>query len=83
MKNKILLILFITLFLVECSAKDDDPPCESFSAPAPCAWAIEEMAYMNMPRPADSYNFPVCIGTDEWFTREVREKFLSNPGMCT
>ena len=77
--NRLWIYLFIVLFSVGCSAEEEDTPCESFSAPVPCEWAITEMAYMNMPRPADSYNFPVCPYTEEWFKPDMKIKSYQIP----
>ena len=77
--NRLWIYLLFALFLVGCNAEEEDPPCESFSAAAPCEWAITEMAYMNMPRPADSYNFPVCPGMEGWFTPDVVNKSYQIP----
>ena len=67
--------LLIVWFTPGCNVQDNATPCESLSAPIPCEWAIEETAYMNMPRPADSYNFTICPGTEEWVVRTPAEAY--------
>ena len=57
---------FIALFAVSCNGELDSEPCDAISAPAPCEAILKRLECMNMPRPKDSYNYPLCPGMDEW-----------------
>ena len=57
--------VIIALIVTGCNG-NNDPPCESFSAPDPCPWVLDYISYMNMPRPEDSYNFTMYPGSEEW-----------------
>jgi len=57
---------FIALFAFSCNGDLDSEPCDSLSAPAPCEWILKRLECMNMPRPKDSYNYPLCPLMEGW-----------------
>ena len=71
--------IMMVVFFAGCDGRGNDLPCESLSGPTPCAWAIEETSYQNFPRPADSYNFTNCPGTEEWDVMVDHKPFYQIP----
>lgn len=71
------LLLFVLLAFVACKPDVDEPEDE-------CKY-MEQITnileIMNMPRPADSYNYPVYRGMPEWadMTREERIEKMQVP----
>jgi len=58
----------ILAFFVACSGGADvqDPPCDFINASSLCEWSQPTWECMNMSRPDDSYNYPLCPDMEEW-----------------
>jgi len=68
MKN---VYIFICTILVACNSNDEqktDSQYETFIQP--------RLECMNMPRPSDSYNYPIYPGTKEWATLTTGQQML-------
>jgi len=70
MKTHCYFLIIAVVIAVSCKSDNNDiepePPCVSNNALTPCGAVYSSWECMNMPRPDDSYNFPVCPGMEEW-----------------
>jgi len=64
MKNVVFFL--IPMLFVSCNKDGNKTPCESKSALTLCVYSQRTWECMNMPRPAGSYNYPICPEMEEW-----------------
>ena len=78
--NRLYFFLLMVLLSVTCCRKHEtqndepEPHCVSDHALTPCELIHRTWECVNMPRPADSYNYPVCPGMEEWKSFKTSEQ---------